>query len=159
LKCKQCIKKNAFIKVPLYSYANHCWIGEVPLVLQGLSWLEEQCIARARATRCVMKLQKGPKGQFASHGNVCIFPQEPSSLAYVLPPPINTLHDENAVVFVASAENPVTKETLDKPPLLVHQSRILAALDWLKENNPLYQSVEISHDILTHDYPEDGVPP
>jgi len=106
-----------------------------------------------------MKLQKSPKGQFASHGNVCVFPQEPHILSTILPPPINALHEEIAIIFVASAANPVTKETLNKSPLLVHSSCILAALEWLKLNNPLYQSIEISHEVLECDYPEDGAAP
>jgi len=55
-------------------------------------------------------LKKGEHGQFASKCNVCIFPQEPKFLMSVLPPPITVLHNEIAVVFVASVDNPVTAE-------------------------------------------------
>ncbi|KAJ7859880.1 hypothetical protein B0H13DRAFT_1639833 [Mycena leptocephala] len=58
--------------IPLRSYANGFWIGKVPEELQNLTFLEEQCIARARATRCMYKLTLGPTSQLAARGNVCI---------------------------------------------------------------------------------------
>jgi len=50
-KCQERITGKKFVKVPLYSYANNCWIGELPEVLQGLTLLEEECIARAWAAK------------------------------------------------------------------------------------------------------------
>ncbi|KIJ42104.1 hypothetical protein M422DRAFT_125823, partial [Sphaerobolus stellatus SS14] len=100
-----------------------------------------------------------PTGQFVSKGNVCIFPQEPRSLESVLPPPLSTLHDEIAIIFVASPDNPVDIMALEKSPLLVRRGRILQALHWLKENNPLYQDNIIDHDTLNRDYPESGPAP
>jgi len=43
--CKSNITRNKFKTVPLYSYANNCWLGSVPAELVSLSYLEEQCIA------------------------------------------------------------------------------------------------------------------
>jgi len=87
----------------LYSFANGFWISDIPDALKGLSFLEEQCIARAQATRCTIKLERGPTGQYASHGNVCIFPQDPCTLINVLPPPINVFYDEIAIILVSSS--------------------------------------------------------
>jgi len=154
--CKSNITKNKFKTVPLYSYANNCWLSPVPEELVGLSYLEEQCIACAQLTRCVMKLKKGESGQFASKGNVCIFPWEPRILMSVLPLPINVLHDDIAVVFVSCAVNPVTTEILEKSPLLVCCHQILRALEWLKQNNTLYKDMRIDYETLNCDYPTDG---
>lgn len=74
-----------FVKIPVRSYANGLWTGDVPDALKGLTFFEEQCIAHARITKCMFKLQLGPSGQYASKGNVCIFPQDPSPLATSLP--------------------------------------------------------------------------
>ncbi|THV02110.1 hypothetical protein K435DRAFT_853090 [Dendrothele bispora CBS 962.96] len=49
-----------FQGIPLRSYANGIWIGNLPEKLQGLTILEEQCIARARSTKCMFKLELGP---------------------------------------------------------------------------------------------------
>ncbi|KAK7046837.1 hypothetical protein R3P38DRAFT_2507512, partial [Favolaschia claudopus] len=77
--CGLSVSKNKFQTIPLRSYANGLWIGEVPLELRELTFLEEQCIARARATKCMYKIKLGPSGQLAARGNVCILPQDTSS--------------------------------------------------------------------------------
>ena len=43
--CFKCIKKNSLATVPLFSFANGTWIGAIPPKLQGLLFVEEQCIA------------------------------------------------------------------------------------------------------------------
>ncbi|KAK6977393.1 hypothetical protein R3P38DRAFT_2411670, partial [Favolaschia claudopus] len=77
--CNLSVSHNKFQTLPLRSYANGLWIGDVPPELRGLTFLEEQCIARARATRCMYKIKLGPSGQLAARGNVCILPQDTSS--------------------------------------------------------------------------------
>jgi hypothetical protein len=156
--CRPCIQKKKFTTIPLYSYANGCWIGKVPPELQGLTFLEEQCIARARSTHCTAKIN-AEYGPLKAKGNVCILPQEPRSLEKVLPPPINVLYDEVAVILVASDKNIVTEEILKKSPLLIRRTRILKALEWLKTNNPLYSDIEISYDRLVSQYPTHGTIP
>ncbi|KAK7031688.1 hypothetical protein R3P38DRAFT_2425614, partial [Favolaschia claudopus] len=87
-----------FKTIPLRSYANGLWIGEVPPELQDLTLLEEQCIARARATRCMYKIKLGPSGQLAARGNVCILPQDTSSFVSEMPVPLFTIRDEICVI-------------------------------------------------------------
>ncbi|KAK7017228.1 hypothetical protein R3P38DRAFT_3560897, partial [Favolaschia claudopus] len=74
--CNLSVSYNKFQTIPLRSYANGLWIGNVPDELVGLTFLEEQCIARARATKCMYKIKLGPDGQLAARGNVCILPQD-----------------------------------------------------------------------------------
>ncbi|KAK6987596.1 hypothetical protein R3P38DRAFT_2574915, partial [Favolaschia claudopus] len=74
--CNTAVSKNSFRSIPVRSYANGLWMGTVPDELKDLTFLEEQCIARARATKCMYKLALGPSGQFAARGNVCILPQD-----------------------------------------------------------------------------------
>ena len=52
--CKQCITRNCFVQIPFYSFANGCWIGDIPAPLKDLSFLKEQCIAQACATSCTV---------------------------------------------------------------------------------------------------------
>ncbi|KAK7062096.1 hypothetical protein R3P38DRAFT_2493729, partial [Favolaschia claudopus] len=136
--CNLSVTNNVFRSLPLRSYANGLWIGEVPSELKDLTFLEEQCIARARATRCMYKINLGPTGQLAARGNVCILPQDASSFLDAMPAPLFKLHDEICVVLVGSPDMEVTQETLRKSPLLVRRERIRRALFWLIENNPLY---------------------
>ncbi|KAK6995717.1 hypothetical protein R3P38DRAFT_2425886, partial [Favolaschia claudopus] len=53
------VSHSKFQTLPLRSYANGLWLGDVPPELQGLTFLEEQCIARARATKCMYKIKLG----------------------------------------------------------------------------------------------------
>ncbi|ODO07763.1 hypothetical protein I350_03341 [Cryptococcus amylolentus CBS 6273] len=67
-KCSACISddesddpsfSHAFTKVPSLSRANGMVIGDIPVVLAGLTWVETVCIARARASRCCVMIKKG----------------------------------------------------------------------------------------------------
>ncbi|KAK7035587.1 hypothetical protein R3P38DRAFT_2365103, partial [Favolaschia claudopus] len=78
--CNLSVTYQKFCSIPVRSYANGLWLGKTPPELCDLTFLEEQCIARARATRCMYKISLGPSGQFAARGNVCILPQDSASL-------------------------------------------------------------------------------
>ncbi|KAJ7368229.1 hypothetical protein DFH08DRAFT_670698, partial [Mycena albidolilacea] len=141
------------------SYANGLWVSQWPKELEDLIYLEEQCIARARTTRCMFKLEMGPTGQYASRGNVCIFVQDPGPLLTILPPPIAELFDEVAVVLVGGKDAAITADMLKYTPLLVRRQRIIDALLWLKAHNPLYVDLDASAvQRNAAEYPEYGVP-
>ncbi|THV02146.1 hypothetical protein K435DRAFT_654040, partial [Dendrothele bispora CBS 962.96] len=107
----------------------------------------------------MFKLELGPSGQYASRGNVCIFPQEPGPLATCLPPPLTELHDEICVILVGSPNTEVTIDTLTKTPLLIRRSRIIEALKWLKLHNPLYSDLDLcAMESNAASYPEHGIP-
>ncbi|KAF9061553.1 hypothetical protein BDP27DRAFT_1235039 [Rhodocollybia butyracea] len=107
----------------------------------------------------MFKLELGPTGQFASRGNVCIFPQDPSPLGTCLPPPLSQLHDEVCVIFIGSPDIEVTIEMLSRSPLLVRRSRIIEALKWLIQHNSLYSdlNIDLVEEAAAH-YPEAGIP-
>ncbi|KAJ7156567.1 hypothetical protein C8R43DRAFT_883891 [Mycena crocata] len=92
--CNSAVSRKAFRSIPVRSYANGLWIGRVPEELQDSTFLEEQCIARVRATKCMYKLTLGPTGQLAARGNVCILPQDTASLSTAMPVPLFQLQDE-----------------------------------------------------------------
>jgi hypothetical protein len=140
--CSLSIKRDAFVSLPVRSYANGLWLGEIPPALLGLTFLEEQCIARVRATRCMYKLSLTAAGQFASRGNVCILPHDTASFLSVMPPPIATLRDEFCVIIIGSANTEITYDMLRRSPLLVRREKIRAALLWLMHNNPLYSDLD-----------------
>jgi hypothetical protein len=157
--CNSAVSKNCFRSIPLRSYANGLWIGKVPEELKDLTFLEEQCIARARATRCMYKLTLGPSGQLAAHGSVCILPQDTTSFISAMPIPLFRLKDEICVILVGSPDTEVTHDMLKRSPLLVRRERIRTALFWLIENNPLYADLdrdvvlENSEEYPVHDCP------
>ncbi|KAJ6627747.1 hypothetical protein B0H10DRAFT_1636790, partial [Mycena sp. CBHHK59/15] len=87
--CSRCVKACRFFKLPLYSWANGCWIGEIPAALLRLSYAEELVVARAHTTKCWAKINSGSSHpmlrQQSASGNVCIHPHEISTIATVLP--------------------------------------------------------------------------
>ncbi|KAJ7940071.1 hypothetical protein B0H13DRAFT_1544576, partial [Mycena leptocephala] len=111
---------------------------KIPDELQELTFLEEQCIARVRATKCMYKLNLGPTGQLAARGNVCILPQDTSSFLTAMPVPLFKLRAEICVVLVGSLDTEVTCDMLKRSPLLVRREKIRKALFWLMENNSFY---------------------
>ncbi|KAJ7203922.1 hypothetical protein C8J57DRAFT_957026, partial [Mycena rebaudengoi] len=135
--CNSAVKRKTFASIPLRSYANGLWIGQVPEELKDLTFLEDQCIARARATKCMYKLTLGPTGQLAARGNVYSL-----SLAH-LTVPLFQLQDEICVILVGSPDTEVTHEKLKRSPLLVRRHKIRTALFWLIDNNLLYMDLDI----------------
>ncbi|KAJ7083132.1 hypothetical protein B0H15DRAFT_785155, partial [Mycena belliarum] len=150
--CNSAVSKNTFRSIPVRSYANGLWIGEVPEELKNLTFLEEQCIARARATKCMYKLSLGPTGQFSARGNVCILPQDTASFISAMPVPLFRLRDEICVILVGSPDTEVTHDMLKRSPLLVRREKIRTALSWLIDNNPLY--ADLDRDAVLHNSDE-----
>ncbi|KAJ7704058.1 hypothetical protein B0H17DRAFT_921593, partial [Mycena rosella] len=84
----------------------------------------------------------GPSGQFAARGNVCILPQDTTSVVSAMPVPLSRLRDEICVILVGSPDKEVTHDMLKKSPLLVRREKIRVALFWLIDNNPLYTDLD-----------------
>ncbi|KAJ7128758.1 hypothetical protein C8R43DRAFT_834799, partial [Mycena crocata] len=87
--CARCVNKKKFVKVPLFSWANGCWISPMPPALSGLAYAEELIIVRAHTTKCWAKINSGTGPQVlkqrAASGNVCIHPHEITMIATCLP--------------------------------------------------------------------------
>ena len=69
-------------------------------------------------------------------GNIITFPQDPTALLTVLPPPLSDLTDHIKVVFVGNALQPENM-------FAVRYSKVRKALGWLCTNNPLYRNITI----------------
>ncbi|KAI0640766.1 hypothetical protein C8Q79DRAFT_888622, partial [Trametes meyenii] len=87
--------------------------------------------------------------------NVVVFGQPVDRIYDVLPPPHADIEACLAILFVGSAQP--TDEDLRRTPFIVRRDKVVAALDWLKLNHPLYADVQISTDNLA-EYPEDTPP-
>ncbi|KAF9069377.1 hypothetical protein BDP27DRAFT_1222695, partial [Rhodocollybia butyracea] len=146
--CRRCIKHGKFFKVHLTSWANGCWIGNVPKELACLTYTEELVIARAHTTKCWVKLNTG-----SASGNVCVHPHEITNLTTRLPCPLSSLYDDIVVMFVAN-DHAATPDIFKCTPFVIRRGRILAALKWLKENNRLYHDIEIDLAAL-EEYPDE----
>ncbi|KAF9005785.1 hypothetical protein BDZ89DRAFT_916664, partial [Hymenopellis radicata] len=155
--CSKCIKRSQFSRLPLTSWANGCWLGDIPEELTDLTFAEELVIARAHATKCWMKLNSGSRTavlqQRATSGNVCFHPHEISNLATRLPRPIDTLYDEIVVMFVTD-DKEASEATFKQTPILARRGKIERALRWLKKHNRLYYDITVDDDALLG-YPDE----
>ncbi|KAJ7672991.1 hypothetical protein DFH06DRAFT_902662, partial [Mycena polygramma] len=97
--------------------------------------------------------------QLAARGNVCILPQDTTSVITAMPIPISRLRDEICVILVGSPDTEVTHDMLKRSPLLVRREKIRTALCWLIVNNPLY--ADLDRDVVlenSEEYPLHGCP-
>ncbi|THU94168.1 hypothetical protein K435DRAFT_820047 [Dendrothele bispora CBS 962.96] len=119
-------------------------------------------IARCRSKAWIIRMHEGgwestvdvhgtsyaPDSQRGVRGHIIVYPQKPTGLLDLLPPPLEDVSSAACVIFVGS--NPPTQEWLKQKatPLIFRKEKLRKALDWLKEHNPLYRHVRINHPFL-----------
>lgn len=131
---------------PHFSAENDMWPGEVPPCLRGLTQVEEMLIAR---TCPIMSVYRKHGGQRGYRGHVLNLPQDVQEFLDRLPCNVSDL--PVLLVRRSGADN-------THSDLRVRRTRVLAALQWLKMNNPFYSSITIDINALDL-LPEDGIPP
>lgn len=165
--CSSCSKDLTAGNLPRCALANSIYAGPVPEELAGLTPMEESLIARCRAKCTIVQLQyqgkNDPKDehrtrpdlQRAIKGNIVTFPQHPTFLPSLLPPPIEEIVQYVCVVFIGSQMPEKEWFETYATPLAVRPDRIRRALEWLKANNRLYADIELNEDCLRQ-LPTDG---
>ncbi|KAK3917073.1 Maturase K [Frankliniella fusca] len=109
----------------------------VPQELVGLSYIEKQLICRVHS---VFSLYKVQRGQYKYKGQVINFPQQVQNVADTLPHLVADLN--NLVVFKLDND-------INLSDFYVRKDKVLNALLWLKQNNPLYQDIHIDEHKLS----------
>jgi len=128
-----------------FSSENDMDPGPVPECLQNLSQIEEMLIARACPIMCIYRKHGGQRGY---KGHVINFPQNIQSFLNKLPCNVSEL--PMIVVRRHGAEN-------THKDFQIRRDRVLAALQWLKLNNPCYNDIIIDLTSIAS-LPVDGVP-
>ena len=106
--CPECYKNIKKGKTPPLALANHMVLGEIPPELQDLTIVEEAMIARCQAKTWVVQLQEKtesinlPNVQRGLKGHTIIYPQQPESLAQILPPTVAEICTPICVIFMGS---------------------------------------------------------
>ncbi|KAF7292338.1 ATP-dependent DNA helicase [Mycena chlorophos] len=134
-----------FRKPPL-ALANNMWIGSIPFQLRILSLAERLLISIHFPVAYVVKL-------YAKDGSPVVSKRGTAGQPN-MPRPTGILASVVAVTFVGKHKNALA--VLPKI-FRVRRKRIEEALLWLKENNHLYSTFNISDEALTQ-IPLDGVP-
>jgi hypothetical protein len=119
--------------------------GNVPTCLEGLSQIEEMLIARACPIMCAFRLKGGQRGY---SGHVLNLPQDLQGFLDKLPCYISDL----PVILIRRHGCDNTHKDCR-----VRRDHVLAALLWLKQNNPFYKNIEINLSALNA-LPLDGIP-
>src|SRR6202050_4399066 len=138
--------------MPTLALANGLWVGEIPHVLQDLTYAEQLLIARVHHNRCIVKVSSGMSKMRA---NAISFSNPMPKIYNVLPPPIEEMDEVLAFIYTGPCKP--TKADFQRTPLLVRHLKVSKALHWLKLNHVDYYDCEISDRNLAS-YPEEGPP-
>ena len=167
--CNSCMSDLKRNRTPKLSLANGMWIGDIPLELKVLTLPERILVARYFPAAYIVKLYPKKEGarnwsspsglHSALRGNVSTYRLNTEQISHlassnIMPPSSTILAATIGVTFVGPRNLP--QRTL--PGFLrVNRTRVHVALEWLKENNPLYANINISHERLDA-LPIDGIP-
>ena len=142
-ECLRCSRDKSNPKK--FSKANNMHPGSVPECLQNLTQVEEMLIARVSPIMYVYRKHGGQRGY---KGHVLNLSQDIQSLLDKLPQSVSNL--PILILRRTGANDTFTNFT-------VRREKVLTALQWLKVNNPFYNTIIIDHAMIDQ-LPENGVP-
>jgi hypothetical protein len=141
--CTSCVSQLTSHRLPPAALANFRWIGEVPEVLQNLTWIEERLIARAHITGCIYRLQRQSNASYLGlKGHAVVYPQDTRALLNILPVPPSRLPDTIRVVWTGKS-SPSLVEL--RNTLSVRTQRVYDALLWLCAHHEDYRNVTVDY--------------
>ena len=160
--CGSCLNALNRGKIPKFSAmnaVNATMCQDYPPELQDLTLVEEYAIARSHPIGTVLKLKpngmKNPTAYNGIRGHIVTIPQNPGPLLDILPSPDLQFHDNIAIVWTGNRE-PTADDI--KPFAEVRKDKMIRALLWLCERNPLYRSVRINHELIDQ-WEDSFIPP
>src|SRR5436190_4665185 len=141
-------------KIPKFSaknLVNVTMCQHYPPALEDLTPIEECLIAKCHPIGTILKLRPGgyssPINYNALRGHMIVIPQDPGPLLQILPSPELRLNNLIKVFWLGKR----IPENADlKPFLQVRKDKVLAALQYLVQHNPLYQDLTINHEIMNN---------
>jgi hypothetical protein len=159
--CSMCHAALLRGSVPKFSAKNNVNITlcqDYPSALKDHTLTEEYLVAKSHPVGVVIKLRPGgqtsPANYHALRGHFIIIPQDPKPLLQILPRP-DLQFTELIKVFWLGKRSPNLADL--QPFLTVRKYKVLAALRYLVQYNPLYEDVTIDHSAIEH-WPDDFIP-
>ncbi|KUL82104.1 hypothetical protein ZTR_10073 [Talaromyces verruculosus] len=147
--CSSCYSALFRRSIPKFSALNRVNVTlckHYPSVLDDLSLPEELLIAKSHPVGVVLKLRPGgqvsPLNYEALKGHFIVIPQDPGPLLHILPSP--ELQFSQLIKVFWLGHRPPTNADL-RPFLVVRKHKVLAALQYLVRNNPLYQGLTVNY--------------
>ncbi|KIN94129.1 hypothetical protein M404DRAFT_35377 [Pisolithus tinctorius Marx 270] len=154
-------------RLPKYALNNNLWIGDVPLALGMLNFVETLLVARHYPRCYVFKLypRDSARSQNLRHlqramaGNVTLYEINMSAVVDMLegrlmPQTVETLSSVLAITFVGTKYLPT--DWLSRT-FRVRRAVVFDALQWLQDNNENYWDITISPERM-QSLPVDGIP-
>ena len=162
LFCKPCLNALNNGRIPKFSAMNAVNVTmcqHYPKALEDLNLVEEYAIARSHPIGTILKLKpngvRNPTAYNGIRGHIVTIPQNPGPLLNILPSPDLQFYDHIRIVWAGKAEP--TADDL-KPFVEIRKEKVLRALLWLCQHNPLYKSVKINHELINQ-WAESHIPP
>jgi len=153
--CNSCHRHLRNDNTPPLSLASNMWIGPTPPCLEGLTIPEQLLISPGYLCMNLIQLTNKKHTHHKLKGHIVTLPQNPMSLAKILPLPMFRLCEYLKVVFVGPG---VPTERQLKRVLQVRKSKVAAALQWLFQHNALFKdNIELDESAL-NDLPECDIP-
>jgi hypothetical protein len=166
--CAECLRALKSDRTPKFALANGLWIGRTPHELAFLTLPERILIAKFFPAAYIIKLYPKKKGarfwdkrQMYSglRGNVSTYQLDQAQIASmidgsIMPQAPQILAATIGITFVGPKNLP---EKCMPDMFRVRRSRVQKALEWLKQNNPLFADITISASRLS-ELPDDDVP-
>ena len=161
-ECRERLRKN---KLPGHALANSLWTGAgLVKELSDLTWAEEKLVCRIHVSVQVQKCRSVRNWRWDAFypqpkvkGHIITYPVDPSVVLKRLPLKPEGLVKLVKIVFMAR-EKPSFQEACRSRFFLVRREKVLRALVWLKEHNPLYRDIELDYEALAQ-LPEEGMIP
>jgi hypothetical protein len=150
IPCSLALKKN---KIPCHALANGLWIGDIPLELQDLTWMEQKLIACITYNESLVRVHISK--MYKIRCNVVCRATPMNKIYNILPLKKSNIEEVLAIMFLGPTSP--DKKLFYKTPLLVRHNKVASALEWLKLNHTDYQELHISYENLSK-YPEDEPP-
>jgi hypothetical protein len=147
--CEVSLRKNRVPSLSASNYVNTTLCQAYPVELEGLTYIEECVIALAHPIGAIIKLTSGGKSSGieyrGSRGHFVTFKQDPSQLLTILPS--SPLHLYKHVTISWAGVSKPTPENL-LAFCRIEKARVLRALLWLVDNNPLYKNIQIDYELI-----------
>ena len=168
--CNLCLQSLQQGMLPRLSLANDMWIGEVPFELEILTLAEKMLLARYFPVAYVVKLFPKKKGSTnwdkrglnsALRMNVSTHPLPQDEICGIMDPQSNEFPADPCILAATIAVTFVGPGGIPKAGLpkwlRVRRAKVLSALQWLKNNNPLYSNIQLNADRIAQ-LPVDDIP-
>ena len=160
--CKTCLNALDNGRIPKFSAMNAVNVTmcqHYPKELQDLTLVEEYAIARSHPIGAILKLKpngvRNPTAYNGIRGHIVTIPQNPGPLLDILPSPDLQFYDHIRIVWAGKAEP--TADDL-RPFVEIRKEKVLRALLWLCQHNPLYRSVRVNHELIDQ-WADSHIPP